>query len=53
MAKYEYIIEVEYKKLLPKDWLNKRGEEGWELVAVVNDYDGDELLRYYFKRLME
>jgi hypothetical protein len=52
MEKFEYIIEVEYKKLLPKEWLNKRGSEGWELVSTVDDIDedGEELLRYYFKR---
>jgi hypothetical protein len=53
--KYEYIIEIEYKELIPTDWLNKRGALGWELVAVVNDkdIDGKELLRYHFKRVCE
>ncbi len=52
MKKFEYIVELEYKSIMTRDWLNKRGQDGWELVAVVPDTDknGTELLRYYFKK---
>jgi hypothetical protein len=53
--RYEYITELEYKKIMPTKWLNKRSAQGWELVAVVNDKDSDgqKLLRYHFKKLCE
>jgi len=52
MRKFKYIIELEYKTKIPTDWLNKRGNDGWELISVIPDVDSDgtELLRYYFKK---
>ncbi len=49
--KFEYDIQLEYRKNLPTDWLNKKGEDGWELVSVIPDKEPNDtkLLRYYFR----
>lgn len=41
MEKFEYKREdfdFSYEKKTFTDWLNKHGEDGWELVSVTRDY---------------
>ncbi len=42
---YAYKVDYqELKQMVPiTDYLNRMGEDGWELVQIVND-------RYFFKR---
>ena len=52
MDKFEYITKIEYKKKGNPHWLNQIGKEGWEMIGLIpmQDDDGTELIRYYFKR---
>lgn len=41
MEKFEYKREnfdFAHEKETLTDWLNKRGENGWELVSVIRDH---------------
>ncbi len=33
-----------------KDWLKRKGEEGWELISVLRNSMTYDLREYYFKR---
>ena len=64
VKKFEYLFDyrlryaIETGLLNHKDYLNKRGLEGWELVSVVPNYitDSNNLINSYhfhFKRRIE
>ena len=41
LEKFEYkreVFDIAHDKGLITDWLNRRGENGWELVSVVRDH---------------
>lgn len=56
-SKWEYRIFKQYldddQLETENDWLNKGGEEGWELVNVIkekSDISSKYKITYYFKR---
>lgn len=38
------------KTISESEWLNKKGQEGWELVHVLRNGYNHDLKEYYFKR---
>lgn len=40
------------KIITEQEWLNRKGQEGWELVNVLRNSMSYDLKEYYFKRVM-
>jgi len=38
------------KTITEQEWLNKKGQEGWELVNILRNGMNYDLREYYFKR---
>lgn len=41
------------KTITEREWLNRKGQEGWELVNVLRNSMSYDLKEYYFKRAVE
>lgn len=41
------------KTITEHEWLNRKGQEGWELVNVLRNSMSYDLKEYYFKRAVE
>lgn len=39
-----------YKMISELTWLNRRGQEGWELVSILRNSASYDVREYYFKR---
>lgn len=40
-------------KITEQEWLNKMGEDGWELVSIITNNLSHDIKGFYFKRVKE
>lgn len=40
-------------KISEEEWLNKLGEDGWELVNITGNSFSNDIKSFYFKRLKQ
>lgn len=51
--KIEQINSAKTKTAKVEAQLNTLGKEGWELVSVTPDFDGEHILKAFLKRRVE